>query len=176
MNTIKSQFYINIPGKSSVISLLKSYLDVNFEVIKKADNSTYGNVNEIRLYNLAPIALFSNSKLTTSSGKHLEDISHAHIVSSMYKLITSSKGSDDLYIGSDRSRNRRDELAQNKNLKGKYHLGFMFKDVIGYIEWMEKATNGLGYKLTIRRNNDEAVIDKAPGFADARIKNDIIHW
>ena len=156
--------------------MLKSFLDVNFEVIKKSDNSTYGNVNDIRLYNLAPIASFSNSKLTTSSGKHLEEISHAHIVSLMYKLITSSKGSDDLSIGFDRSRNRRDELAQNKNLKDKNHLGFLFKDVFGYIEWMEKAANGLGYKLTVRRNNDEAVIDKAPGIADARIKNDIIHW
>ena len=56
--------------------------------------------------------------MTTSSGKHLEDISHAHIVSLMYKLITSSKDSDDLSIGFDRSRNRkRDELTANKNVK-----------------------------------------------------------
>ena len=46
--------------------------------------------NDIRIHNLGPSVLFSNFKLTTSSGKHLEDISHAHIVFLMYKLITSA--------------------------------------------------------------------------------------
>ena len=95
INTPNSQIYINIPREDSVISLLNSYLDLNFEVIKKVDDSRYGNGNDIRLVNLAAIALFSNFKLTTSSGKHMKDISHAHLVSLMYKLITSSKGSDD---------------------------------------------------------------------------------
>ena len=34
-NTPNSQIHINIPREDSVISLLKSYLDLNFEVIKK---------------------------------------------------------------------------------------------------------------------------------------------
>ena len=118
INTPNSQIYINIPREDSVISLLNSYLDLSFEVIKRADNSRYANGNDIRLVNLGPIALFSNLKLTTSCGKHLEDISHAHLVSLMYKLITSSKDSNDLSIGFDNSRNRRrDELALNKNKK-----------------------------------------------------------
>ena len=118
INTPNSQIYINIPRDDSVISLLNSYLDLSFEVIKKDDNSRYANGNDIRLVNLGPVALFSNFKLTTSSGKHLEDISHAHLVSLMYKLITSSKDSNDLSVGFDHSRNRRrDELAPNKNIK-----------------------------------------------------------
>ena len=126
---------------------------------------------------MGPVALFSNFKLTTSSGKHLEDISHAHLVSLMYKLITSSKNSNDLSIGFDYSRNRRrDELALNKNIKGKYHVKIMLKDVFGYAEHQEKATYGLGCKLTLTRNKDDAVIDKAKGIADARIKIDHIHW
>ena len=126
---------------------------------------------------MAPIALFSNFKLTTSSGKHLEDISHAHLVSLMYKLITSSKDSNDLSIGFDNSRNRRrDELALNKNIKGKYHVKIMLKDVFGFAELQRKATYGLGYKLTLTRNKDDAVIDKAVGIADARIRIDYIHW
>ena len=87
--------------------MLTSYLDLNFEVIERADNSRYANGNDIRLLNLGPIAFFSNFKFTTSSGKHLEDISHAHLVSLMYKLITSSKANEDLSIGFDRSRDRR---------------------------------------------------------------------
>ena len=177
INTPNSQIYINIPRGASVISLLNSYLDINFEVIKRADNSRYANGNDIRLVNLGPIALFSNFKLKTSSGKHLEDISHAHIVSLMYKLITSSKDSDDLSIGFDRSRNRRrDELALNENIKGKYHLKILLKDVFGFATCQEKGTYGLGYKLTLTRNKDDAVIDKANGIADARIKFDHIHW
>ena len=177
INTRNSQIYINIPREDCVISLLNSYLDLSFEVIKRADNSRYANGNDIRLVNLGPIALFSNFKLSTSSGKHLEDISHAHLVSLMYKLITSSKDSNDLSIGFDNSRNRRrDELALNKNIKGKYHVKIMLKDVFGFAECQEKATYGLGYKLTLTRNKDEAVIDKANAIADARIRIDHIHW
>ena len=176
-NTPNSQIYINIPREDSVISFLNSYLDLSFEVIKKDDNSRYANGNDIRLVNLGPVALFSNFKLTTSSGKHLEDISHAHFVSLMYKLITSSKDSNDLSIGFDHSRNWiRDELALKKNIKGKYHGKIMLKDFFGYAEHQKKATYGLGFKLTLTRNKDDDVIDKANAVADARIKIDHIHW
>ena len=95
----------------------------------------------------------------------------------MYKLITCSKDSNDLSIGFDHSRNRRrDELALNKNIKGKYHVKIMLKDVFGFAEHHEKATYGLGYKLTLTRNKDDAVIDKANGVADGRIRIDHIHW
>ena len=97
------------------------------------------------MINLGPIALFSNFKLTTSCGKHLEDISHAHIVSFMYKLISSAKDSNDLSIGFNHSRNRRkDELTANKSVKGKYHPKVLLKDVFGFAECQEKPTYGLG--------------------------------
>ena len=177
INTPNSQIYINIPRENSVISSLNSYLDLTFEVIKKADDSRYGNGNDINLVNLGPIALFSNFKLTTSSGKHLEDISHADLVSLMYKQITSSKGSHDLSIGFDRSSaRRREEITNNKTVKGKFHLRIMLKDVFGFAEGQEKTTYGLGYKLTLTRNKDEAVIGKVAGIADARIKIDHFHW
>ena len=177
INTPNSQIYINIPREDSVISLLNSYLDLSFEVIKRADNSRYANGNDIRLVNLGPIALFSIFKLTSHSGKHLEEIIHAHLVSLMYKVITSTKNSDDLSIGFDRSRARRqDEMTDNKRVKGKYHVKIMLKHIFGFAEHQEKATYGLGYKLTLTRNKDDAVIDKAGGIADARIRIDHIHW
>ena len=83
INTANSQIYINMPREDSVISLLNSYLELNFDVLQAATNNRYVDANDIRLVNLGPIALFSNYKLTTSSGKHLEEISHAHIVSVM---------------------------------------------------------------------------------------------
>ena len=39
INTPNSQIYIINPREDSVISLLNSYLDLNFEVVKKADDS-----------------------------------------------------------------------------------------------------------------------------------------
>ena len=107
INTANSQVYINIPREDSVISLLKSYIELNFDVLHAATNNRYVDANDITLVNLGPIALFNNHKSTTSSNKHLEEISHAHIVSSLYKLLTSSKDSDDLFIGFDRNRGRR---------------------------------------------------------------------
>ena len=77
------------------------HLGLNFDVLHAATNNRYADNNDIRLVNLGPIALFGDYKLTTSSGKPLEDISHAHIVSLMYKLITSARDSDDLSIGFD---------------------------------------------------------------------------
>ena len=95
----------------------------------------------------------------------------------MYKLITCNKKSDDLSIGFDRSSaRRRDEMTNNKNVKGKYHLRIMLKDVFGFAECQQKAAYGLGYKLTLTRNKDEVVIDKVAGIADARNKIDHNHW
>ena len=177
INTPNSQLYINMPREDSVFSLLNNYLDLYFEVFKKADNSRYGNCDDKRLANLGPIALFSNFELTTSSGIHLEDISHAHLISLRYKLKSSSKNRDNLSIGSNRSRNiGRDKVAQNKNIKNDYHLGTMLEDVSDFAKHQEKATYALGYKITLTRNKDDAVIDKAAGIADPRIKIDHIHW
>ena len=175
--TLNSQIDINISREDSVTSFLNGYLDLNFEVIKNVDNSRLGNGNDTRLVNLGPIALFSSFKLTTSSGKRLEDISHVHSVSLFQKLITSSRASDDLSMRFDRSRNRRrDKLAQNKNLKGKYHVKFMLKDILGFAEHQDKASYSLGYKLTLTRYKDDAVIDKTADISDARFKIDHIHW
>ena len=121
--------------------------------------------------------MLSNFELTTSSSKHIENISHAHIVFLMYKLLTSSTSSDDLSINFDRDRNMRpDELTKNKNIKSKYHLTIKLKDVFGFAEGQEKATCGLGYKLTLTEDKNGAALGKAPVIADARIKNDNIHW
>ena len=70
----------------------------------------------------------------------------------MYKLITSAKDTDDLSIGFDRDRGRRrDELTYNKNTKGDNHVRFMLKDVFGFAQHQEKATHGLGYDITKKK-------------------------
>ena len=95
----------------------------------------------------------------------------------MYKLLTSSKGSDDLSIGFDRDRTRRrNELTNNKNIKGKYHVRIYLKDIFGYAEYQQKATYGLGYKLTLTRNNDNVVLNKGNAINIGKIKIYAIEW
>ena len=177
INTANSQVYINIPREDSVISLLNSHLELNFDVLRDDNSNRYIDNNDIWLVNLGSIGLFTNYKLTTSSGKHLENIDHSHIVSLMYKLLTSSKGSDDLSICFDRDRNRRQrEVTNNKSQKGKYHVRIYLKDVFGFAEYQEKATYGLGYKLTMTRNSDNAVLNKGNAINNAKIKINAIEW
>ena len=149
---------------------MNSYLDLNFDVLNAAIDGIYADNDDIRLVNLGPIALFSAYKLTTSTDKHLENIDHAHIVSLMYKLITSAKGCDDFSIGFDQDRNRRQrELTNNKNIKGKYHVRIYLKDIFGFAEHQEKATYGLGYKLGLTRNSDNVVLNKANAVNEAKL-------
>ena len=177
INTANSQIYIKIPREDSVISLLNSYLELNFDVLHAADINRYVDANDIRLVNLGPIALFSNYKLTSSSGKHLEEIIQAHIVSLMYKLLTSSKDSDDLSIGFDRNRDKRKrELTNNKNIKGQYHIRIYLKDIFGFAEHQEKGTYGLGYKLTLTRNTDKVVLNKDNAVVNGRVKINSLDW
>ena len=103
--------------------MLNTYFELNFDVIHAASGNRYADGDNIRLVNLGVIGFISKYKLTTSSGEHLEEISHAHFVSLMYQLSTSSEHSDDLCIGFDRSRDTRQrEFTNNKNIKGKYDL------------------------------------------------------
>ena len=72
-----------------------------------------------------------------------------------------SRISDDLSTGFDRDRNRRKrEMTNNKNLKGKFHMRIYLRDIFGFAKHQEKATYGLGYKLTLTRNSDNAVLQK----------------
>ena len=107
----------------------------------------------------------------------MENIDHAHIVSLMYKLITTAKGCDDLSIGFDPDQSRRQrELTNNKNIKGKYHVRIYLKDIFGFAEHQEKATYGLGYKLALTRNSDSVVLNKANAVNEAKIIFKAISW
>ena len=130
-------------------------------------------LNQIK--NTTPTNLHYN--LTTSSGKHFEEISHAHIVSLMYELLISSRGSDDLSIGFDRSRDRRKrELNNNKTQKGKFLRRIHLKDLFGFAEHQETATYGRGYKLALTRNTDNTVLNKDNATPLGKVKINSIEW
>ena len=56
INTANSQVYINIPRQDSLISLLNSYIDLNFDVLNATTNNRYADGVDIWLINLAAIA------------------------------------------------------------------------------------------------------------------------
>ena len=79
---------------------------------------------------------------------------------------------DDLSIGFDRSCDgRKRELTTNKNIKGKYYLKIYLRDIFGFAEHQQISSYGLGYKLTLTRNTDNAVLNKANATNNAEIKS-----
>ena len=52
----------------------------------------------------------------------------------------------------------------------------MFTVIFGFAEHQAKGTYGLGYKLTLRRNSDNAVLNKGNAINNAQIKINSIHW
>ena len=70
-NNINSNISISLPREDAYICLQNSLISLDFEVVKD-DDPSYVDNDQKALFNFAPVALFSDAKLTTSSGKHLE--------------------------------------------------------------------------------------------------------
>ena len=51
INTPNTRIYINIPREDSLISLLNSYIELNFDVLKAATGNRYVDDNDIKLIN-----------------------------------------------------------------------------------------------------------------------------
>ena len=65
---------------------------------------------------------------------------------------------------------RKEELTVNKNIKSKYHVSIYVRDVSGFAQWQEKGIHGLGYKLTLTRITDNAVLNRDNAVNNAKIK------
>ena len=61
-------------------------------------------------------------------------------------------------------------------MKRIFHVGFYSKDVFGFAEHQEKATYGLGYKLTLTRASDNAVLNTTNATAFGKFKINSIEW
>ena len=128
------------------------------------------------MVNFGPVALFSEAKLTTSSGKHLEKVHNLHPISLMVKLLTSTSQTSQLLYGFEESTTiRRQELTNNKNEKGTFFVRIKLKDLFGFAD-QEKITYGLGYTLTLKRNTNNDAILRANGTDAAKIDIKDISW
>ena len=157
INNANSNVSISLPREDAYICLQNSYISLEFEVLKN-NNTRYANNDEISLVNFGHVALFSEAKLTTSSGKHLEKVDSLHPISLMIKLLTSGSQTSQLLYGFEESTTiRRQELTNNKNEKGTFFVRIKLKYLFGFAD-QEKITYGLGYTLTLKRNNHNDAI------------------
>ena len=103
LNLVKgenNQFFIDIPKENSAISLKGSHLELDFNVTHRAGaHARYVDGDHKKLVNLGPIAFFKKFRVTSSSGKEIEERDNAHVVCLKHILKPSSRDSDVLSIG-----------------------------------------------------------------------------
>ena len=175
INNNNSNISIIFPREDAYICLQNSYISLEFEVLKN-DDTRYADGDQISLVNFGPVALFSEAKLTTSSGKHLEKVDNLHPISLMIKLLTSTQQTSQLMYGFEESSTiRRQELTNNKTEKGTFFVRIKLKDLFGFAD-QEKITYGLGYSLTLKRNNNNDPIIRDNAITAAKINIKDISW
>ena len=117
-----SNISISLPREDAYICLQNSYISVEFEVLKN-DNTRYVNGDEISLVNFRPVALFSETMLTTSSWKHLEKVDNLDSMCFMYKFLTRNQQTSQLMYGFEESiAIRRRGLTNHKTEKGTFFV------------------------------------------------------
>ena len=81
INGENNQIFVDIPRDYSTISVKDSYLELDINVTRRAGgHARHADRDHISLVNLAPIDLFNKYRLTSSSGKEIEEIDIAHVL------------------------------------------------------------------------------------------------
>ena len=154
---------------------MHTFISVEFEVLKN-DGTRFNDSDEISLVNFGSVALFSEAKLTTSSGKHLKKVDNLHPICLMYKLLTSSQQTSQLMYGFEESTTiRRQELTNNKSEKGTFFVRRKLKDLFGFAD-QEKINYGFGYTLTLKRNSKNDVVFRTNAVDAAKVVVKDISW
>ena len=157
-----------MPREDAYIFLQTSYISVQFEVLKN-ENTRYAIGDEKSLVNFGPVALFSEAKLTTSSGNHLEKVYNLHPICLMYKFLTSQQQTSQLIFGFEESvAIRRQELTYHKTEKGTFFGRKKLKDLFGFAN-QEKINYILGNTLTLKRNNNKDPITRTTAVDAAKV-------
>ena len=181
MNTFNTNINIILNREENHLNLRDSYLEIEFVESNDA-GGVFANDANIRLVNYGMMALFGSIKLENSGGRTIEYIDHCHPNLLMYKLLTST---DDEYEGGF----VRNQCNRDSQLKGDHiavergHMYMMVKmsDLFGFINDLEKIIYGLGFKLILKRNNNDRALYRVnanPGAVanDSNIKIRDISW
>ena len=158
MNTINTNINIILNREENHLNLHDSYLEIEFVVSEDA-GGVFANDAYIRLVNYGFVALFSSIKLETSGDRTIEYIDHCHPNLLMYKLLTSI--GDEYESGFVRNQGNRDSQLKGGHLaaeRGHMYMTIKMSDLIGFVNDLEKIIYGLGFKLILKRNNNDRAL------------------
>ena len=175
VNNANSNVSLSLPREDAYICLQNSYISVEFRGLKNYDKR-YTDGDEIILVNFGPVALFSEAKLVTSLGKHMEKVDNLQRNCLVYKILTSQQQTSQLMYGFEESVTiRRQELTNHKTEKGTIFVRIKLINLFGVAD-QEKITYGLGYTLTLKRNNNNDAIIRGAAVDAAKVVVRDISW
>ena len=167
MNTINTNINIILNREENNLNLHDSYLEIEFVVSDDAGGVFANNAN-IRLVNYGMMALFSSGKLETSGGRTIEYKDHCHTNLLMYKLLFSTD--DEYESGFVRNEGNRDNQLKGDHIaaeRGHMYMMITMSDLFRFGNDLEKIIHGLGFKLILRRNNNDRALFRVNAGADA---------
>ena len=158
MNTVNTNINIILNREENHLNLRDSFLEIEFVVSDDA-GGVFANDANIRLVNYGMIALFSSIKLETSGGRTIEYIDHCHPNLLIYKLLTST--GDEYESGFVRNQGKRDSQLKGDHIdaqRGHMYMMVKMSDLFGFVNDLEKIIYGLGFKLLLKRNNNDRAL------------------
>ena len=158
MNTINTNINIILNREENHLNLHDSYLEIEFVVTDDA-GGVFANDANIRLFNYGMMALFSSIKLETSGGRTIEYIDHFHPNLLMFKLLT--RIGDEYESGFVRNQGNRDSQLRGDHIaaeRGQMYMMIKMSDLFGFVNDLEKIIYGLGFKLLLKRNNNDRAL------------------
>ena len=177
MNTVNTNINIILYREENHLNLRDSYLEIAFVVLDDA-GGVFANDANIRLINYGLIALFSSVKLETSGGRTIEYVDHCHPNLLMYKILTSTD--DEYESGFVRNQGNRDSQLKGDHIaeeRGHMYMMIKMSDLFGFVNYLEKIIYVLGFKLILKRNNnDRALFRVHAGANDANKEIRDISW
>ena len=172
MNTINTNIIIILNREENHLNLRDSYLEIEFVVSDDA-GGLFANDANIKLVNYGMMALFSSIKLETRGGRTIEYIDHCYPNLLMYKLLTST---DDEYesgfVRNIDNRNSQLKVDYVAAERGHMYMIIKMRDLFGFVNDLERIFNGLGFKLILKRNNNDRALFTVNAGADA-VSNDV---
>ena len=147
MNTVNTNINIILNREENHLNLRDSYLEIEFVVSDDA-GGVFANDSNIRLVNYGMMALMT-----------IEYIDHCHPNLLMYMLLTST--GDEYESGFVRNQGNRDSQLKSDQIaaqRGHLYKMITISDLFGFLNDLKKIIYGLGFKLILKRNNNDRAL------------------
>ena len=184
------QITIRIDNEDEFYHPRRSWLLVQGDLLKAADDGLYANDDVVTLANNGPMYLFSNVKYVL--GDQEIEINHPGFASTMLGMVKQpfdfSKGAGlsecwypDTTNAAEIDHNvgfkaRQGYIVQKPTPKGSFSFGVKLEDLFGFCEDFDKVLYGMRHSLQlIRRNGDDAIF-RANAAAAGKVKLTKISW